>query len=135
MSSVVSETAGAKIAEVTEGSNPREAMLRNAANEIVFAVVGHAGSGTSTVAKALHQVLSVPALGYDVDILSARDVISGWATSRRLEVPNAGTAKLQGVELLQDRGDDMRKQTGDFTSVARALIAKVRTTRAKKNWN
>jgi deoxycytidylate deaminase len=132
MKSVVSDAAVTKLAEATEGRSPREAMLKNAANEIVFAVVGHAGSGTSTVAKALHQVLSVPALGYDVDILSAREVISGWANSHSLEVPNAVTSKLKGVELLQDRGDDMRKQTDDFTSVARALISKVRTTRAQK---
>src|SRR5271166_2670590 len=98
MNSMVSDAVVTRTTEAKEGSSPREAVLKNAANEIVFAVVGHAGSGTSTVAKALHQVLSVPALGYDVDILSAREVISGWAVSRSLEVPNAGMPKLKGVE-------------------------------------
>jgi deoxycytidylate deaminase len=112
--------------------SPRAAVLANAANELVFAVVGHVGSGTSTVAQSLRTLLTSPDLGFDVEILSARDVIVSWAVGNGKAVPGTATPKLQGVQMLQDCGDAMRAQTDDYSSVARALIAAIRTTRARK---
>lgn len=104
----------------------------SAANEFVFAVVGHVGSGTSEVAKLLKGVLSNPSLAggpFDTEILKARDVL--------LALPNAAT-ELAGLKQdtleytrgLQNLGDSMRE--GDHAAVARALILRVRQMRARK---
>lgn len=132
-------TAVAKLSEVNApigaGEEPRAAVLKFAANELVFAVVGHAGSGTTTVATVLSDLLSQDSLSggkYDTTSLKARDVIREWATSNGKEVPPEGNQRLDTVEAFQNLGDDMRLQSKDFSSVAKGLIRKIRETRAKK---
>ena len=54
----------------------REILLTEASNEFVFAVVGHAGSGTSTVARTLAELLREAkfiGVSFDVEILKARE--------------------------------------------------------------
>jgi len=114
---------------------PRIAVLGLAANELIFAVVGHAGSGTSTVAAALHALLSDAALPggpYDTSILKARTVIRSWAETSGLPLPDDASATLETVKKYQDLGDQMRQQTTDYSSVAKGLIAAIRATRAEK---
>lgn len=105
----------------------------SAANEFVFAVVGHVGSGTSEVAKRLKAVLESPDLvdgPFDTEILKARD---------HLKELDGAAAMLAGIradtldyaQRLQNLGDSMRKG-GDHAAVARALILQVRQLRAKK---
>jgi deoxycytidylate deaminase len=131
MNSGAPQSAPAEQASRTAKS-ARSAVLANAANELVFAVVGHVGSGTSTIASVLRNLLVAPGLGYDVEVLKARDSITAWAAAQKKELPSDSTPKLKAVEILQDRGDDMRAQTDDYSSVARALIGAIRATRAKK---
>jgi ABC-type glutathione transport system ATPase component len=64
----------------------RTAVLEFAAGELVFAVVGHVGSGTSTIAQGLRGLLQPR--GYDVEILKARDVIAEWATKEGIPLPD-----------------------------------------------
>ncbi|WP_228565343.1 anti-phage dCTP deaminase [Myxococcus sp. AB036A] len=103
------------------------------ANELVFAVVGHVGSGTTTVAKKLKEVLSASSLPggpYDVTLLKARREIVEWALSNGHEINEPTTAELIFSERLQDLGDAMRKQ--DLAEVARRLILSIRKARAGK---
>ena len=63
----------------------RRILLDEASNEFVFAVVGHAGSGTTAVAKQLSNLLLQTSVGkdqFDVEILKARAVIENWARKR-----------------------------------------------------
>lgn len=64
-------------------AKPSKALIiEHATNEIVFAVVGHVGSGTSTIATTLRGLLENPALPggkYEVGILKARGIIEDWA--------------------------------------------------------
>jgi len=117
---------------VSAGRSSQTEIRESAANEFVFAVVGHVGSGTSEVAKLLKSILSTPSLAggpFDTEILKARDVL--------VALPDAVT-KLAGLKQdtlayargLQDLGDSMRE--GDHAAVARALILGVRQMRAKK---
>jgi len=56
-------------------------------NKLVFAVDGHAGSGTSVVANQLSNVLFDTKVGegaFEAEILKARDVIAAWATKKAL---------------------------------------------------
>ncbi len=128
--------------------SPRDATSRSlireqASNELIFAVVGHVGSGTSEISEKLRDALENPSLKggrYDVTIMKARDVIVAWAKSHGIELP-PGVLKderggkeskvLQTTITLQDLGDEMRKG-GDHAAVASALVARIRATRGKK---
>lgn len=110
-----------------------------ASNELVFAVVGHAGSGTSEVADSLVDVLNATEFGgrkFQVLPFKARDVIVVWAELHKEVVPtNDGSPSLDDVTALQNLGDKMRAEpTGDGSSdhaaVARALVSKIREGRA-----
>jgi deoxycytidylate deaminase len=118
--------------EASSGRSSQTEIHESAANEFVFAVVGHVGSGTSEVASSLKSVLSSPSLAggsYDTHILKARDIL--------LKLPEAAS-KVSGLKkdtlayarCLQDLGDSMRQS--DHAAVARALILQVRLVRAKK---
>jgi dephospho-CoA kinase len=108
-------------------------------NELVFAVVGHAGSGTSEVANQLAKRLEEMAV--ETHILKARHVISDWALANGKKPPvdaTAGTKKLlTDVIYFQDLGDEMRAQKidgeADHTAVARGLVRAIRQARAKSH--
>lgn len=115
----------------------RAAVLEHSANELIFAVVGHVGSGTSEVAKTLDSLLRTAAGGlpaHDVNVFKASDLIAEWAAATGKTVPALvdGKKTLQIVEQFQDLGDSMRRDTGDFAAVARAFAVKVRQRRAER---
>src|SRR4051812_21491443 len=70
----------AKQVSTREYRKPAKAVLLDTAtNEVVFAVVGYVGSGTSEIAAALKGLLKLEKLEggkFDVEILKAREVIS-----------------------------------------------------------
>jgi deoxycytidylate deaminase len=108
----------------------RTAVLEFAAGELVFAVVGHVGSGTSTIAQGLRGLLQLR--GYDVEILKARDVIAEWATKEGIPLPDDKKRSLDTVEGLQDLGDRMRLETRDHAAVAKGVVRRIQELRAKK---
>jgi deoxycytidylate deaminase len=123
-----------------KGAGSKELVLKESSNEFFFAVVGHAGSGTSVVAEQLRDLLQEQSIGtdhIDVNILKARTVIEAWASAKQLVLPSpSGPKTLKDVELLQDYGDQMRgelrKGQPDCTAVAQELIIKIREMRAQK---
>ena len=116
----------------------RDLVLKSSSNELVFAVVGHVGSGTSYIAIALAGLLQESAIcgePFDVQILKASTVIEEWAQKRNKVLPEVPRT-LAGVELLQNYGDEMRaEKTGsgheDHSAVARALVLEIRKARAR----
>jgi len=125
------------IAELTASGSLKPAkslVLENASNEVVFAVVGYVGSGTSEIAVTLRGLLESPTLPdgmFDVEILKARKVIEEWALKNDEQVPNTPSNNLATTEAFQDLGDKMRS-SGDHAVVARNLIENIRLTRARK---
>ena len=125
------------------GSKPsKELMLEHSANEFVFAVVGHVGSGTTKVAEALEGLLRDEKLEgekFEVVTLKARDVIFDWAASKGTELPKApdknGGEKpsIQSTQIYQNWGDKLRGPEGlnDLAAVGRGLIQKIRFKRAE----
>jgi hypothetical protein len=108
-------------------------LLENATNEVVFAVVGYVGSGTSEIAAKLKGLLentALPGGQFDVEILKARKVIEDWATRNGETPPSTPQNDLATTRAFQDLGDKMRK--GDHALVARDLIGLIRLTRASK---
>ena len=106
------------------GVDSRSAVLQHATGELVFAVVGHVGSGTSTVAESLKALLEARTAlgGYDVIPLKARDVIEAWAKATGRGVPSGGQHDLKVVQMYQDLGDQMRLATQDNAERARRAV-------------
>lgn len=120
----------------------RAVVLGSNSNELVFAVVGHAGSGTTLIAQALVAVLGETSFNenkFVVEILKARDVIKEWAERNGEKLPPVrpkGERFIEDVKTYQDLGDKMRAQVTsgdeqDHASVARELVLKIRDTRAR----
>ncbi|THJ12287.1 MAG: hypothetical protein CAF43_006470 [Nitrospira sp. CG24C] len=110
----------------------REILAEHSANELIFAVVGHVGSGTSEIARSLKSILESKALPggpYETEVIKASDRIREWAKREGEAVP-ALTKTLTSVSRLQDLGDKMRQ--ADQSAIARALVKTIRLTRAKK---
>lgn len=128
------EKSSTQSAGQTARDDSRSLVLHHAANELVFAFVGHVGSGTGTVAKLLTELLSSPSLSggkYEVEILSASDQIRTWATQAGQATPTTGRRDIATTVGFQDLGDEMRRSTKDNSAVARALVERIRETRAR----
>ena len=124
-----------KIQSATGEHSARNAVRALRSNELVFAVVGHAGSGTSEVANMLTKVLRDS--HYDVHPLKAREVISAWAIANGKALPAEradGRKLLSDVVQFQNLGDEMRAQVIDgvpeYAAVAKALVRRIRRARA-----
>ncbi|MBL6945732.1 MAG: hypothetical protein ISR47_03750 [Rhodospirillales bacterium] len=116
------------------GKASRERVIGQAANEIIFAVVGYVGSGTSTIAKELKKVLdeeTLPGGKFDATIIKARDEIAVWAEENGYALPNPDETTAKNTGLLQDYGDDWRLKSGDNAVIAKHFALKVRSVRAK----
>jgi deoxycytidylate deaminase len=112
----------------------RAILLDHASNEVVFAVVGYVGSGTSEIATALKGLLEQEQLDggkFDVEILKARKVIADWAVRNGFQPPTTPATNLATTSAFQDLGDKMRSG-GDHAVVARELVQQIRLTRAAK---
>ncbi len=100
-------------------------LLKSAASpDLIFAVVGPAGSGTTSVAKQL-EALCKSALGAEKIIhLKASDAIE-----RDRPLPGNGSlSKLGRAQHLQDSGDALRKV--DPAAIASLLISEIKATRS-----
>lgn len=103
-------------------------MSEFAANEMIFAVVGPVGCGTSEIAEALETLLSKS--GYDTTILKARTVIEAVVQRSGIQVPSS--PRLAQSTALQDAGDRVRAGSKDNAAVAVGLIGEIRARRAAK---
>lgn len=120
--------------ETTSAKPSREIVLEATANELVVAVVGHVGSGTSEIAEALRDLLEqedLPGGSYQSVILKARKEIEDWATAVGEALPTSDRNDVGTTKDLQDLGDKMRAASNDASAVARALVRRVRSTRAE----
>ena len=114
---------------VSSGKAPSRMVLdRLAANELIFAVVGPVGSGTSEIAETLETLLL--SKDYDATILKARNVIKEQVEG--LEQQIGTQTKIQYTQALQDAGDSLRKKCNDNAAVAIGLVDLIRRTRAEK---
>jgi deoxycytidylate deaminase/dephospho-CoA kinase len=125
MSSVVT------MSKATESKHTdSRALLRDlASNELIFAVVGPVGSGTSEIAKALKELMD--AKKYETRIIKARDVIDAWDKKNGASIPSSA----KGISLttaLQNAGDRLREATKDNAAVALRLIERIRSERAQQ---
>lgn len=95
------------------------------ANELVFAVVGPAGSGTSKIAEVLRQRATTLRPDTEVTIIKGSTVIQEWAEEHSFPISSENS--LSRAQSLQDAGDAIRK--ADSAGVAVRLIAAIRADR------
>jgi deoxycytidylate deaminase len=116
----------------TNKSSSQELVRQQASQELVFGIVGHVGSGTSTIAEQLVTILEdqdVNGIKQEAKILKARTVIESWAKANDEALPDESEPPMAKVKRYQDLGDSMRSH-GDHAAVARGLVRQVRMTRA-----
>jgi deoxycytidylate deaminase len=111
-----------RLSSESSSSDSKTLVKDNAANELVFAVVGHVGSGPSFIARQLQSILSES--GYETKILKATDILS---ERQPIELFNA--TSIERAKSMQILGDDMRRD--DSAAIARALALRIRLTRAE----
>lgn len=127
MRSLKTQSNKATVTSSPKRTSSREVLEDLAANELIFAVVGPVGSGTSEIAEKLKEMLL--GRGYESSILKARTVIEKEADG--LQQLSKGGNKLQRTQALQDAGDKLRKTHNDNAVVAIGLAQLIRGTRAK----
>lgn len=129
--------AKAQLKQVGESANKnkpssQELVRQQSSQELVFGIVGHVGSGTSTIADQLVTILEdqkINGIKQEAEILKARLVIESWAKANDEPLPDKSEPRMVQVKRYQDLGDSMRSQ-GDHAAVARGLVRQVRITRA-----
>lgn len=115
------------------GENSEKIIRSSTSAELVFAVVGHVGSGTSTIAKMLSALLEDETRvggAFETTIFSARDAIALWAERAKIKRGAGEKSDLNVSIEFQNIGDKMRLDTGDHSAVARALLKSIRVKRA-----
>lgn len=126
----VTQVEGKDEASKSKSPDAKAQVIAEAAQEFVFAVVGHVGSGTSEVASAFKELLARQKEPFETTILKATEVIEAWAKRNKQEFPDRSAGRTIGTaKRWQDLGDDMRK-AGDHAAVAKGLIQEIRKTRA-----
>lgn len=128
----MNKKAGLKIVGDDDKSrfDAKKEILSHASNELIFAVVGHVGSGNSEVANTLLGLLEDE--GYEVNIIKAREIIEEYAALNSKDIPETdkhGKLSISDVSKYQDYGDELRKAKG-HSAVAEALAIKIRERRA-----
>jgi hypothetical protein len=112
-------------------SDSRKIVAEEISNELVFAIVGHVGSGNTTVAAALQDVLQqhrVNTNPFKVAIIKARTVIDEGMAKLGTPMPAATGKLLSEVREYQNAGDKLREQ--DHAAVARGAVSLIRKERA-----
>ena len=102
------------------------------ANEIIFAVVGPVGSGTSFVANALRGLVESNLHSTNIVLIKASDIISESLSPEALSaIPKDN--KLERAMRFQDAGDNIRD--GDEAKLASLIASRIKAERAKISTN
>lgn len=95
--------------------------------EVVIAVVGYAGSGTSFVAHKLKAYLEKNEFK-PVEV-KARTVLDEYATSSGAEIPASTLPPIDRTAEYQKIGDDLRQKSKEFGAVAAYMIREIKNLR------
>lgn len=111
---------------LSSGSDAREIIKEYETGEIVFAIVGAVGAGSSLIANTLDAELRNK--GFDTKIFKASECIKEWLQTSDHQIDDSTSFKK--VESYQNAGDEMRRD--DPGAIAVRLIQKIRKFRAEK---
>lgn len=101
--------------------------------EIVVGVVAYAGAGSSTAATRLEIILH--AAGYEVHLIKLSERIESHFKDRTIpqveKGPELGRTRLARAIVLQNLGDELREESGDY-ALASLAVAKIRALRGTR---
>lgn len=99
----------------------------NRSNEVVFAVVGYAGSGTSFVVDQLSEYLQ--SSGYIPIKIKARKALDDYAGKAGISIPNTALSAIKRTTEYQKIGDDLRNESNEYGAVAAYMIREIKSIR------
>ncbi|MGN6529537.1 MAG: hypothetical protein ACTHL8_24355 [Burkholderiaceae bacterium] len=114
-----------KVVTVKRPSSTRELVNDHASKELIFAVVGPVGSGTTSVAEKLAQLAAHALRTEHVVRIKASKVIERSMEKDAL----VGATRLERARLLQNAGDELRKP--DEAAVGALLVAEIKAQRGE----
>jgi len=135
------EKAMAATPESIRSENPQEAggssmalrsALRNCqSRELVFAVVGYAGSGTTFCADQVRKLLDkeLKAQKVRVSLIKARELLDKFNQDAGNASPT-GT-RIDVVKAYQQMGDELRERSGEHGAVAAYAVQRIRQIRTE----
>lgn len=103
--------------------------------ELVLALIGYAGAGTSAAASRIGLLLE--ASGYVVKIIKFSDLISGLDGQPVKEIESGlkeGRSKFERATHFQDRGDGVRRKYGSF-ALSSAAVKSIKAARVDLDVN
>ena len=113
----------------------QEVLRGSRARELFIAIVAPAGAGAGTAGNIIASYLGqegVDGVLYEVIKVKATDAIKDWGRANNRPLPQDGVRKsLEGIVMMQDCGDAMRKALGDGAAVARGIMADIHRLRAE----
>ncbi|WP_018912718.1 anti-phage dCTP deaminase [Thiomonas sp. FB-6] len=113
-----------QVMNFTRSGNTRELVNSHASKELIFAVVGPVGCGTTSVAEKLEQLAASALHTRHVVRIKASGVIERTLKGDAL----VDMGRLERARLLQDAGDGLRKT--DESAVGALLMAEIKARRA-----
>ncbi|MDE2175084.1 MAG: hypothetical protein KGJ54_07335 [Betaproteobacteria bacterium] len=105
-------------------SNLVDKLKGDRSDELVFAVVGYAGSGTSFVAERLGRSLSK--LGHNVHKIKARQFLDAFAAKINRTKEIAEAMALKKTEIYQELGDKLRETSQEYGIIAGYMVREIR---------
>ena len=99
--------------------------------EVVFAVVGYAGSGTSFVAHRLKAYLKK--CDYHPFEIKARTVLDEYAITSSIRIPSTLLSPIERTARYQEIGDTLRETSGEYGSVAAYMIRRISRMRGESH--
>jgi deoxycytidylate deaminase/dephospho-CoA kinase len=97
-----------KLLEKAEKADSYSEIKSRQTPELVIALCGAIGSGTSTVVTGLKKILS--SYDYKVDPIKLSDFIKKYSTDKSLATKLEGASPFNTYDLLQTEGNNLRKQ-------------------------
>ncbi|MBF0614665.1 MAG: hypothetical protein HQL92_05880 [Magnetococcales bacterium] len=121
-------------APYSSSQSSRDVVKEHFSNELVFGVVGFAGSGTSTIAAQLKELLESETLRggpFSAHIIKTRLLLKDWAEENKVGYDSTVDNKsIESVVILQSIGNQLREKRGDLAAAAVLLIEAIRKKRA-----
>ena len=117
------------VTQNTGSSDLLDSLRQHRSGELVFAVVGYAGSGTSAVAIKLKAILD--GLDRTTHTIKAREVLDDYARATNRDEPSETADKVEKISDYQNIGDALRNESGEYGSVAAYMVRKIRDIRVE----
>lgn len=100
--------------------------------ELVFAVVGYAGSGTTLVGTRLEGFFNKME-GVKAHAIKARESLDQYAARTNQVAPSGSDASLKKTEFYQTLGDEMRRTSGEYGVLAAYMVKKIKQLRSAES--